>query len=132
MKKRILLLEDEPGNQRMLDFVLHDLYDLQFVQNGYEAIRWLEKNQLPDLIIMDWVMPIMDGKTFLKTIKVSGQFFRIPVIVLSSNDDITEELASIPFHAQGQLMKPIDGRLLKDTIEDVLAMRLFATYSASL
>jgi two-component system chemotaxis response regulator CheY len=126
MKKRILLLEDEPGNQRILDFVLHDNFELNFVQNGYEAIRWLEKNKLPDLIIMDWVMPKMDGKSFLKAIKISGQFHHIPVIVLSSNDNITEELASIPFRAHGQLQKPIDGHVLKSCIADVMAYKLFA------
>ena len=126
MKKRILLLEDEPGNQRMLDFVLHDSFELNFVQNGYEAIRWLETHREPDLIIMDWVMPRMDGKSFLKAIKVSGQYNHIPVIVLSSNDNIDEELASIPFHAERQLSKPIDGKLLKSSILDVISAPVYA------
>lgn len=119
MKKKILLVEDEPTIQRLLLFILSRDYDVQAMPNGYEAFLYLEKNNIPDLIIMDWVMPQMDGNAFLKCLKVSGLYCEIPVIVLSASKSIVEELDNLPYSISYYLRKPFDPLKLKDTIENI-------------
>jgi len=120
MKKRILLLEDEIGNQKLLNFILAREFELKIVENGLDAVNWLHNNNAPDLIIMDWIMPIMDGKSFLTTIKQTNLCPNIPIIVLSSYEYIHGELASIPFEAHAELKKPVNSTVLKTAIADAL------------
>src|SRR5690606_17322236 len=119
MKKRILLVEDEPTIQRLLHFILSKEFDVRSATNGYEAFLWLEKQEIPDLIIMDWVMPQMDGKAFLKCLKVSGLYCEIPVIVLSASENIQEELDDLPYSINHCLRKPFDPLKLKETIGNI-------------
>ncbi|MFC7523390.1 response regulator [Parapedobacter sp. GCM10030251] len=119
MKKRILLVEDEPTIQRLLHFILSKEYDVQATANGYEAFLWLESRQIPDLIIMDWVMPQMDGRSFLKCLKVSGLYSEIPVIVLSASENVIEELSGLPYSVNNFLSKPFDPIILKETIRSI-------------
>ncbi|HLW50617.1 MAG TPA: response regulator [Sphingobacteriaceae bacterium] len=120
MKKRILLLEDEIGNQKLLNFILAGEFNLNIVENGLEAVNWLNNNTHPDLIIMDWIMPIMDGKSFLTMLKQTNLCPNIPIIVLSSYEYIHSELASIPFEANAKLKKPVNSSVLKTAIADAL------------
>ncbi|WP_262249580.1 response regulator [Parapedobacter soli] len=119
MKKRILLVEDEPTIHRLLHFILAKEFDVRSAANGYEAFLWLERQEIPDLIIMDWMMPQMDGKSFLKCLKVSGLYCDIPVIVLSASERIREELDSLPYPIRHCLKKPFDPRTLKATIGNI-------------
>jgi len=119
MKKQILLVEDEPTIQRLLHFILSKEFDVRSTANGYEAFLWLEKQEIPDLIIMDWVMPQMDGRTFLKSLKVSGLYCDIPVIVLSAAETIEEELKDFQSPIHHCLNKPFDPIKLKETIGNI-------------
>ncbi|GGC48779.1 two-component system response regulator [Parapedobacter defluvii] len=119
MKKKILLIEDEPTIQRLLCFILSKDFDVKVAANGFEAFVWLEQHQLPDLIIMDWVMPYMDGKSFLKCIKISGLYCDIPVIVLSASKNIKEELDRLPYSINKYIPKPFDPLVLKETIGNI-------------
>jgi CheY-like chemotaxis protein len=116
MKKKILILEDELINQRLIHYILSNDFHVSIVENGKEAIDWLEQNTRPDLIIMDWIMPIMDGKTFLHTIHESGARKDIPIIVLSSYENVSGELATIPVQTHAQLKKPVESQVLMSVI----------------
>ncbi|SEK62600.1 response regulator [Parapedobacter koreensis] len=118
MKKQILLVEDEPTIQRLLYFLLSKDFDLRIAGNGYEAFLLLEAHRIPDLIIMDWVMPHLDGKSFLKCLKVSGFYCDIPVIVLSASENINEELNGLPYAVDKCLRKPFDPIILKQAIAE--------------
>ena len=121
MKRKILLVEDEPTIQRLLYFILSEEFDVQTAANGYEAFLWLENQyHTPDLIIMDWVMPQMDGRTFLKYLKVSGLYMEIPVIILSASKNISEELDNLPYAVNQCIYKPFDPLVLKSSIENIL------------
>lgn len=119
MKKKILLVEDEPTIHRLLHFILSKEFDVRSTNNGYEAFLWLEKQAIPDLIIMDWMMPQMDGRSFLKCLKVSGLYSEIPVIILSASEHIQEELNDLPYAINHCLHKPFDPLKLKETIENI-------------
>lgn len=113
-------MEDEISNQHLLNFILSREYQLHMVENGQDAFDWLHYNEQPDLIIMDWMMPIMDGKSFLTHFKFESRYNHIPIIVLSSYDHIHEELLDMQFEAHSELSKPIDPALLKAAIASAI------------
>ncbi len=119
MKKRILLVEDEPTIQRLLHFLLSKDFDVHVAADGYEAFLWLESHRVPDLIIMDWMMPNIDGKTLLKCLKVSGLFSDIPVIVLSASHGVEDEVNGLSYSVSKYLHKPFDPIMLRETIENI-------------
>ena len=125
MKKKILLVEDEPTIQKLLFFVLSKEFEIHVAANGYEAFLWLESRRIPDLIIMDWMMPHMDGQTFLKCIKVSGLYGDIPVIILSSLEGLPEEVDKLPYSVTRCFQKPFDPIALKETIGHVFNTSIY-------
>lgn len=119
-KKKILLIEDEPTIRRLLQFILSKEFEVHVASNGYDAFLQLEKRNIPDLIIMDWVMPHMDGKAFLKCIKISGLYCEIPVIVLSSLKELDDELHLLPYAVAKSFSKPFNPIELKESIVEIL------------
>jgi CheY-like chemotaxis protein len=120
MKKRILVLEDELINQRVIQFMLATDFHIDIVENGKEAFEWLKENTRPDLIIMDWIMPIMDGKSFLYALCESEINIDTPIIILSSYEHVHGELAEIPLQTHAQLKKPIESHVLKTAISSAI------------
>lgn len=124
MKKKILLIEDSTSTQKLLYFILSKEYDVFVTSNGYEAFLWLEQTKyIPDLIIMDWIMPYMDGKSFLKCIKVSGLYSEIPVIVLSSSMEVKEEVRLMSYTISKSLSKPFNPLELMESISEIFNIR---------
>lgn len=121
-KRKILLIEDEPTIRKLLQFILSNEFDVQVASNGYDAFLQLENRNIPDLIIMDWVMPHMDGKAFLKCIKVSGLYCEIPIIVLSSLKELAEELRLLPYSVTRSFSKPFNPVELKESIVEILSV----------
>lgn len=82
--KKILVIDDEPNIVKMLESRLKaSSYDVVTASNGAEGLERLKK-ETPDLIILDVLMPVMDGFEFFKTIKKDSQKSRIPVLVLTA------------------------------------------------
>lgn len=93
VQKKLLLVEDDSFILDIYDMKLSEAgYDVTLANNGREAVRQLEENQfIPDLILLDIVMPYMDGFDVLKVLKENDAWKEIPVIMLtnlSQKDDI--------------------------------------------
>lgn len=91
--KKLLLVEDDSFIIDIYDMKLSEAgYDVTLANNGREAVKQLEENNLvPDLILLDIVMPYMDGFDVLKVLKENDTWKEIPVIMLtnlSQKDDI--------------------------------------------
>jgi CheY-like chemotaxis protein len=89
MLTKILVVEDTEDIQFLVESVLlaHD-YDVALVSDGAKALTYLKNNALPDLILLDIRMPIMDGWEFRRNQDADPQLRDIPVIVFSNEPDI--------------------------------------------
>jgi len=121
MKKSILIVDDEPTILKLLEFVLLKDYEVILKPNGYEAINWLEGGNKPDLIILDVNMPYFNGPEFLKSIKISGLFSSIPVIVLTGTSDINKVRQELGFPVNEIIHKPFNPTKLKDAVQYLLS-----------
>ena len=120
-KKQILIVDDEPSILKLLNFILSKEYRIHASESGYKAHLWLEEGNFPDIIILDLHMPHFDGTSFLKSIKISGFYREIPVIILSAADELDKVVLNIPFKVEAYFPKPFNPEVLKNKISAVLA-----------
>ncbi|SRR5579875_1417929 len=82
--RTILIVDDEAGVLEVLEFILTDLgYSVVTALNGRDALMRVQENK-PELIVLDLMMPVMDGAAVLKVLAASPEYSSIPVIVTSA------------------------------------------------
>lgn len=117
MKKKILVVEDEEGLRLLYEEELKaEGYEVLTARNGREAIQQLEVGK-PDLIILDIVMPVMNGMEALG--RILGKEKRIPVILNTSYSGYQQDFMS--WAADAYLTKSVDLSELKDKVKELLA-----------
>ncbi len=83
-KAKILIADDDPDVREALKIILEGTSrELLFASNGEEVIRLLEEN-IPDLIVLDLLMPKKDGFEVIKELKADPRFSKIPILILTS------------------------------------------------
>jgi two-component system response regulator (stage 0 sporulation protein F) len=116
MKKKILVVEDEESLRLLYEEELKsEGYEVLTAGNGREAIEQLEKGK-PDLIILDIVMPVMDGMEALG--RIVGKDRKIPIILNSSYPGYQDDFMS--WAADAYITKSIDLGELKDKVRELL------------
>ncbi|MCX6069013.1 MAG: SpoIIE family protein phosphatase [Chloroflexi bacterium] len=109
---KILIVDDEIYNVDYLEQELEDLeYSLISASNGQQALDKVD-NEAPDLILLDIMMPIMDGFEVLARLKANPATRDIPVIVISANNDLNSVVRGIQLGAEDYLPKPFEPTLL--------------------
>ncbi len=124
MDKKILVIDDEVTIRTLLDKFLSNQYDVIALENGQEALSWLQSGNMPDLIIVDMEMPSMNGFEFLQQVKSSGYFHSIPVMMLSGIDSSAERVKCLKSGALDFMIKPFNPEELMIKIEILLKYRI--------
>ena len=111
-KPKILIVDDEPFNVDYLEQELEDLdYDIITARDGREGLDRV-KQELPDLILLDIMMPVMDGFAVLAQLKADPALRNIAVIVISAMNDLENVIKGIKGGAEDYLPKPFEPTLL--------------------
>jgi CheY-like chemotaxis protein len=118
MKQTILVIDDDYFVRTLLNFLLQDFYEVVTIENGYKAMLWLDKGNIPDAIITDMDMPRLNGFSFLSHLQKSGYYRDIPVIVLSGNSDLKEQC--MVSGASGFISKPFNPPDLLNVLKGLL------------
>ena len=113
----ILLLEDDPGDQKLIKNSLqhqkigNNIFISETAEEGIEYLAGSKAGDVeqpkPDLILLDLNMPGMGGKEFLKHIKADDELDTIPVVVLTTSDSEQDIIESYKLHASGYVKKPV-------------------------
>jgi len=113
---RILIVDDNESNRDMLSRRLqHQGYDVCIADSGHKALTLLNTREV-DLILLDVMMPEMDGHDVLKELKADSRWRDIPVIMISALDEIESVVRCIERGAEDYLPKPFDPVLLRARI----------------
>jgi CheY-like chemotaxis protein len=113
----ILIVDDDPDIQGALQTVLEDCgYDVVVAQNGREALAWVGRNEPPACILLDLMMPVMNGWDFALAVEQDPRLRRVPVLVLTA----AAPHWGTPDRADRTLRKPIDLDRLLETVRSVL------------
>ena len=110
---RVLVVDDDENNRDMLSRqIRREGYQVQAAASGRDALRLLETERV-DLILLDVMMPDMDGYAVLQRIRVDSPRLHIPVIMISALDDMEGVVRCIELGAEDYLLKPFDPVLLR-------------------
>src|SRR5215203_5707959 len=108
MKPTILIVEDEPSGRKVVESVLiNQGYNLEFAANGREAIKKATALK-PDLILLDIMLPEMDGFEVCEHLRKDKQLAEVPIVMLTALDDRNTRIASLDAGADDFISKPID------------------------
>lgn len=119
-RPKILIVDDEPFNVDYLEQELADLnYDTVSASNGQEALDRVQAES-PDLVLLDIMMPVMDGFAVLARMKADSKLRDIPVIIISAMNDLQSVVKGIEQGAEDYLPKPFEPVLLHARISSSL------------
>jgi CheY-like chemotaxis protein len=111
----VLLIEDDADIREVLAGVLRDEgYDVGTAANGKEGLEWLRAHEPPFLVLLDLMMPVMDGYAFRAEQRADPALKQIPVVVITAGT-MDERVKAMDLN--GAFKKPIDLNVLLDTVE---------------
>jgi putative two-component system response regulator len=121
----ILIVDDEPSGRRALEsLLLGQGYGLAFACNGSEGLS-LARRLEPDLIVLDVMMPEMDGLEYLRVIRGNPRLAEIPIILVTALDDRSSRLAGLEAGADDYITKPFDRIELRTRIRTIVRLNRF-------
>jgi len=113
--KTVLIVEDDNDISDVLTQILqYEGYAVNTVGNGLEALEFLRKSEPPGLILLDLMMPVMDGWQFRAEQQKDPELAKIPVVIVSADGRVYQKATSIG--AAGYLKKPIELETLLDIV----------------
>jgi CheY-like chemotaxis protein len=117
--KKVLIVDDDMINRKLLTVLLKKIGDVEFVEaeNGLEALNIIKSEPI-DLVLLDIMMPVMDGPDFLKVVKSDDAYKNIPVAVLTTDDTRKQEVLALG--ASVVLIKPIKESDLREILAKYL------------
>ncbi len=127
-KQTILIVDDTPDNITLLCSLLGDKYRNKVATNGIKALRIAETQPRPDLILLDIMMPEMDGYEVCERLKANEQTREIPVIFLTARTQEADETKGFELGAVDYITKPISPPILLARVQTHLALQEARAY----
>jgi putative two-component system response regulator len=121
IRSKILIVDDEPTNLLILEETLKNDYDLFFASNGFNAIK-LAKEIIPDLILLDVMMPEISGHEVCKNLKSDITTLHIPIIFISAMSELSHETFGFSIGAVDYIAKPIRPAIVQARVKIHLSL----------
>lgn len=118
-KKTVLLVDDNAIQLRSLNEMLKSKYDVQMATSGMKALTMIGK-RVPDVILLDYEMPMCDGKMTLQMIRELEEAKDIPVVFLTGVSEKEHIKAVLGLHPAGYLLKPAGAEMIFETLNKIL------------
>ena len=119
---RLLVVEDNEDLRTFLVGILSDRYTVLQAENGKKGLEKAAK-EMPDFIITDVMMPVMDGLTMVHLIKQNKDICHIPIIVLSAKASLDDKLQGLNEGIDDYITKPFSATYLRHRVENIIAQR---------
>jgi phosphoserine phosphatase RsbU/P len=122
-KKTVLLVDDAPANIQVVNSILKDSYRIRVATNGAKALELARATPAPDLILLDIVMPEMDGYEVCSRLKAAPETQDIPVIFLTGKTETDDETKGFEVGAVDYIHKPFSPPIVKARVQTHLVLR---------
>lgn len=121
-RQKILIVDDTPANIQILHEILQSDYVIFFATNGPDALRIVQR-EIPDLILLDIMMPVMDGYEVCTRIKADPRTHQIPVIFITAMTDEGDEAKGLECGAIDYITKPISPPIVTARVRNHLELK---------
>ena len=121
-KKKVLVVDDSGAMLRNVKGWLEEKYQVILANSGAMAIKYLATNR-PDLVLLDYEMPVVDGKQVLEMIRTETSFADIPVIFLTSKGDKESVMKVMALKPEGYLLKTLSPQEIVKAVDDFFEKR---------
>lgn len=111
-KNKLLLVDDSISIIEVMAGILSEQYDVRFATSGVKALKIIQAGNIPDMILLDVMMPGMDGYQFCTSIKQSPELAKIPIIFITASSDAESESQALAAGAVDFIHKPINRDVL--------------------
>ena len=119
VKKKILVVDDSGAVLRSVKAWLEEKYQVILANSGAMAIKYLATNR-PDLVLLDYEMPVVDGRQVLEMMRTEMEFSNIPVIFLTSKNDKESIMKVMELKPEGYILKSTPPKQILQEIDIVL------------
>jgi len=119
-KKVVLVVDDAPANIQVLSAILKEKYKVKAATSGEKALKIASSDNPPDIILLDIIMPEMDGFEVCRQLKASDVTSAIPVVFVSGADTREDREKGLALGAVEFLTKPVDPGLVHACLINVL------------
>jgi two-component system phosphate regulon response regulator PhoB len=123
MAATILVVEDEPAIQELISYSLRQAGYVVFCAEDAEQAMSVVNDALPDLVLLDWMLPGMSGVEFARMLRHASRTKTIPIIMLTARADESDKIAGLEIGADDYITKPFSPRELIARIKAVLRRR---------
>ncbi len=127
-KATILVVDDTPDNLSMMSNLLKEDYHVKVANGGEKALQVAMSDSPPDLILLDIMMPGMDGFEVCRRLKRDPQTQNIPVIFLTAKSEVADEQKGLELGAVDYITKPISPPIVMARVKNHLALTMMADF----
>lgn len=122
---KILVVDDEPINRKVMEALLKPLgHQVKVAENGLQALEMVEEDP-PDLVLLDVMMPGMDGFEVLAQLKGQDQTRHIPVVMVTALRDVEDRVRALDAGADDFLTKPVEKAELRARVRNLLKVKAY-------
>lgn len=118
-RAKVMVVDDDAGTLRNIKSLLEGMYDVVLANSGRKALEIIAMEN-PDVILLDYEMPLMKGPETMRHIREKRGFENIPIIFLTGVNDRAQITAALALKPAGYLLKPVNKEKLFNTVLDVL------------
>ena len=122
-KKTVLVVDDAPANIQIVNSILKETYKIKIATNGAKALELVQAVPAPDLILLDVVMPEMDGYEVCTRLKSAAETKDIPVIFLTAQTETADETRGFEVGAVDYIHKPFSPAVVQARVQTHLTLR---------
>jgi putative two-component system response regulator len=127
-KPTVLVVDDTPDNLTLMSGLLKDIYKVKIANNGERALKVAMTGTPPDIILLDIMMPVMDGYETCRHLKANSETRDIPVIFLTAKADVEDEMKGFELGAVDYITKPISPPVVLARVQTHLQLKRVRDY----
>ena len=113
-----LVIDDSKTTRMILRRMLKELgFEVEEAENGREALDLLESGFAPNIVLVDWNMPVMDGYQFVKAVRSKPKFNKLVLMMVTTETELDRLIAALEVGIDEYVMKPFTKEVIEEKLE---------------